>query len=196
MLLLCSLPSFFPLVLQWTPTDEKRYEGIWFSRSVHDNLFRWLKFLFFFLCLCSRRAWSHDKSSRDATPGDIKSFEVITAFSQTNSIIISNTSPRPWCYMLVVSAVAIIRSVRLLTPFCLCYHQCILSAAFLSHQLVQFWHHFHSSFWPIFYCFSCSTLQQDVQSRSLDDVSDLNSPPFQVTGMLISSKKPNLDFTL
>uniref|UniRef100_A0A0A9C9Q5 Uncharacterized protein n=1 Tax=Arundo donax TaxID=35708 RepID=A0A0A9C9Q5_ARUDO len=36
---------------------------------------------------------------------------------------------------------------------------------------------------------------EDVRSQSLDDVSDLNSSPFQVTGML-SSKKPNLDFTL
>uniref|UniRef100_A0A0A9GL39 Uncharacterized protein n=1 Tax=Arundo donax TaxID=35708 RepID=A0A0A9GL39_ARUDO len=36
---------------------------------------------------------------------------------------------------------------------------------------------------------------EDVQSQSLDDVSDLNSSPFQITGML-SSKKPNLDFTL
>ncbi|TVU03375.1 hypothetical protein EJB05_51092 [Eragrostis curvula] len=36
---------------------------------------------------------------------------------------------------------------------------------------------------------------EDVQSRSLDDVSDLNSSPFQATGML-GSKKPNLDFTL
>ncbi|XP_062219991.1 probable transcription factor KAN2 [Phragmites australis] len=36
---------------------------------------------------------------------------------------------------------------------------------------------------------------EDMQSQSLDDVSDLNSSPFQVTGML-RSKKPNLDFTL
>ncbi|KAL6911769.1 hypothetical protein ACP4OV_000574 [Aristida adscensionis] len=40
------------------------------------------------------------------------------------------------------------------------------------------------------------SFEQDVQSQSLDDVSYLNSSPFQVTGMRLSSKKPNLDFTL
>uniref|UniRef100_K3YWN0 Uncharacterized protein n=2 Tax=Setaria TaxID=4554 RepID=K3YWN0_SETIT len=37
---------------------------------------------------------------------------------------------------------------------------------------------------------------EDVQSRSLDDVSNLNSSPFQVAGMFGRTKKPNLDFTL
>ncbi|KAJ1280404.1 hypothetical protein BS78_04G230100 [Paspalum vaginatum] len=37
---------------------------------------------------------------------------------------------------------------------------------------------------------------QSSQSRFVDDVSDLNSLPFQVAGMLGRSKKPNLDFTL
>ncbi|CAN6233857.1 unnamed protein product [Urochloa humidicola] len=37
---------------------------------------------------------------------------------------------------------------------------------------------------------------EDVQSQSLDDVSDLNSSPFQVAGMFGRTKKPNLDFTL
>ncbi|CAL5054892.1 unnamed protein product [Urochloa decumbens] len=37
---------------------------------------------------------------------------------------------------------------------------------------------------------------EDVQSQSLDDVSDLNSSPFQVAAMFGRTKKPNLDFTL
>jgi len=47
-----------------------------------------------------------------------------------------------------------------------------------------------------FFFFFSTRHFQDVQSERLDDVSDLNSSPFQVAGMFGRSKKPNLDFTL
>lgn len=77
-----------------------------------------IEFLYFLLCSSSRGAWFHDKSI-DATPGDIKSFEVRSPLS-----FFFFAKPRVHHYLqylseghhaVLVSATAIIRSMRLWT---------------------------------------------------------------------------------
>jgi hypothetical protein len=109
--------------------------------------------LLFLLCSSSKGAWFHDKS-RDATPGDIKSFEVRSAF-----FFSLNQVHHYLQYLaddghdaMLVSAIAIIpfhapldrAPVELWSVNAYCRQ-----LAFWSHQLVQFFFFEPRSFLPI-----------------------------------------------
>jgi hypothetical protein len=111
--------------------------------------------LLFLLCSSSKGAWFHDKS-RDATPGDIKSFEVRSAF-----FFSLNQVHHYLQYLaddghdaMLVSAIAIIpfhapldrAPVELWSVNAYCRQ-----LAFWSHQLVQFFFFWTEEFSPHFY---------------------------------------------